>query len=144
MPTVELEISISQSIRSTLGFLFIFWTRKAPFSEIYKKIGDFCFPKYKNSFIWGVRFLEHKKFSRVDFVERSISGNIRNFFGSGFFYFVLLGVGSAGLRFYKYKTRFLLRKYQSFFNVRARKFHFLKYKDILGVFFGLGLRKCAR
>ena len=68
-----------------------------------------------------------------------------------FFYFVVLWLGSAGFRFQKYKTRFLLRKYTesfpfrkytNFFNIRARKFHFLKYKEFFG-FFGLRLRKCA-
>ena len=71
--------------------------------------------------------------------------------GMDFFYFVVLWLGSAGFRFQKYKTRFLLRKYTesfpfrkytNFFNIRARKFHFLKYKEFLGVF-GLRLRKCA-
>ena len=32
----------------------------------------------------------------------------------------------------KYKKSFLFRKYKNFFNIRARKYHFQKYKDFLG------------
>ena len=35
----------------------------------------------------------------------------------------------SSFRFLKYKNSFLLRKHKKFLNIRARKFHFLKYKE---------------
>ena len=48
-----------------------------------------------------------------------------------------------GFRFLKHKNSFLLKKCKKFFNIRARKFHFLKYKkffrdDFFFVCFELG------
>ena len=88
-------------------------------------------------YFWSLAWKVHGFISRnIRFLlilelERSISWNIKNFFGVVFFYFL------AGLRFWKCKKRFLLRKYKksfslrkyNFFNIRARKFHFPKYKE---------------
>ena len=62
-----------------------------------------------DKFFWGFRFLKYERFSRGGFFE--------------------LGLKSAGFHFRKYMKSFLLRKYKNFFNIRARKFHFLKYKE---------------
>ena len=73
-------------------------------------------------FFQGFRFLNHKKFSR-----------------SGCFFFSSLGwVYSAGFDFWKFKKGFYLSKHKKsyvsrkciFFNIRARKFHFRKYKEL--------------
>ena len=78
--------------------------------------------KYKK-FFRGFPFLKYKKFSRGEF-----------------FLFLDLGLKSAGLH---------SRKRKNFFNIRARKFHFPKYKEFFFQggffgFFGLGLRNSAR
>ena len=56
--------------------------------------------------------------------------NIRNFFRAGFFRkFLRAEAGERGEIFLrKYKKSLFLRKYKKFFNLRVRKFHFLKYK----------------
>ena len=80
----------------------------------------FHFPKYEKSFVlrkykeflWSFHFLKNKKFS-----------------WGGLFYFFELDLKSAGFFFRKYKKSFLLRKYKKFFNIRTRKFYFLKYKE---------------
>ena len=92
------------------------------------------------------------------FFGSSISGSIRNFLRVAFFLFLELRVKKAGLHLQKYKKSFFLRKYKksfsdadffreklwglrpesagfyfrkyNFFNIRSRKYHFLKYKQL--------------
>ena len=52
-------------------------------------------------------------------LESSISGNIRNFFRAGFFW---------KLFFSRKDFEVGVVKYKKLFNLRARKFHFTKYK----------------
>ena len=54
-------------------------------------------------------------------LESSVSGNIRNFF-RGEFFFIFLGLGWE-------VQSFISGNISIFFNIRARKFHFLKYKE---------------
>ena len=79
----------------------------------------------------GFHFHRYKNFLILE-LESSISWDKGNFFG-----FFGLGLGSAGFRSCKYKKRLLhskhkksfpLRKYKIFVNIKAKKFHFLKYK----------------
>ena len=88
---------------------FQLWTQKFLFLK---------YKKYKN-FFRGFRFLKYKIFLRV-------------------YFFFELGLKSAGFHFRKYKKNFLLRnykksfllrEYKNLFNIRARKFHFGKYKE---------------
>ena len=83
-------------------------------------------------------------------LETFISRNIRHFFGVGFFchfsssesyflkyscnikkfFFVKYKEFLKGFRFPKYNKSFLSRKCKKFLSIRARKFHFFKYKKI--------------
>ena len=64
-------------------------------------------------------FLKYKNFFRV-----SISWNIKRF------RFLKYKEFFRGFHFLKYKKSFLLRTYKKFVKIRARKFHFPKYKKI--------------
>ena len=70
------------------------------------------FPPETIIFFRGLCFLKYNKFSR-----------------GGVLLFLEPGLKIAGFRFRKYKKSFLLREYKEFFNIRARKFHFRKYKE---------------
>ena len=96
--------------------------------------------KYNNFFKLGVRkfyFLKYKKLVRVSFsqnIRKSCFLKYKEFF--------------PGFHCPKYKKSFLLRKYKKFLNIRARMFHFLKYKKIFrdGFFFifsRLGLKSAT-
>ena len=101
--------------------------------EIQEAFLGFLFHKIKELF-WGFRFLNYKKFSL-----------------GGFFLFLELRLKGAGFYFQKYMKmleifrsscfgkkykNFLGKRFEGFipenrifFNIRARKFHFLKYKE---------------
>ena len=105
----------------------------------------FCFSCFANS------LLKYKKVLSLG-LETSISQNIRNFLRVDSFYFWAWKVSSwniwkfcslkykkvpfpeiqqifLGLHFQKYEKSFLPRKYEKFFNLGVKKFHFLKYKN---------------
>ena len=68
-------------------------------------------------------------------LENSISWNIRDFFGVGFFIFFgawkysVFKKKKKKFHFSKYSKSFLLRKYNIVLNLRARKSHFPNYKE---------------
>ena len=109
------------------------------------KLGQLL-PKIKKAF-QVFRFLKHKEFFRdFRFLGRFRFLKYNNFFWCRFFFLVFdPGLKSTGFHFRKYKKSFLLKKYNKFFNIRARKFHLLKYKKrflgwIFLLFFELGLK----
>ena len=71
----------------------------------------FLLNKHKK-FFRGLRFLKHNKFSR---------GGVLLFSG--------LGLKNAGFHYGKYNKFFPLKKYDNFYNIRAKKFHFRKYEN---------------
>ena len=85
------------------------------------------YQEYKKAIFWGgrgglqslknfIKFLWGKQSSISWNIKSSVSWNIKNFLG--------------GFHFPKNKKSFLLRKYEKFFNFRARKFHFQKFWEI--------------
>ena len=120
--SLELKCYVFKSIRNSLRVgSFYFSSSESYFLKNKRNInqGSFISCNTRKSyflkpkeFFRGFRFLKYKKFSQ-----------------SGYFLFLELGPKSAGLHFGKYNKRFLLRKYKNFFNIRARKVHFLKYKE---------------
>ena len=82
--------------------------------------------KYKN-FIWGFRFLKYKKFSQ-----------------EGFFFIFRAWAEKYRVPLAEILEKLSFKKIWGFFNIRARKFHFPKYKEFFSGwicwFFELGLK----
>ena len=112
--------AISRNIRNFLRARFFFSTSESQFL----KHKEFC---------WGFRFLKY----RNSFPLRDFKG----FFG-GFSFLIL---EDEKLSFPASFTTGNIRKYKKFFNIRAKKFHFPKYKEFLVrliffLFLSLGLK----
>ena len=90
---------------------FLSWGWKVPFPKIYENFLEWVFFIFRAWKVpsWNIRILLSLE------IESSISQNIRNFFGVGFFYFSSL--------------KSSLMKYKNPFKPGARKFHFPKYKE---------------
>ena len=99
------------------------------FEKILEGFLGFCFLKYKAFFCGGLK--SYIIWNIRSFFIFCIFWNIRNFF-QGFRFLKLFNIRANKFHFLKYQE-FFLGGFCSlkFFNIRARRFHFLKYKELL-------------